>query len=304
VKNPLKFFFMLTAKQIEATKESRGEDSPAFWSQRIGFIPPEGLIESVMTESFIIMFNMRKQPEWAEETRSGCGIDPAFSTHGDRCVLYPFQVGRMMDGLMAICYAKPIEIFFQASAGKPLTYAMLEKIKDHITRLGIEAKYVGMDTTAAQRTLADVFEREIAPGILRVDFGSAASDRPASNEDPRPSVEVYANRVTELWYSVREFGAGGMVRGLETPTCLEFCQRRLNTKDLRKISVETKPEMKARTSRSPDLADAAAVALEVARVRMGLTLRNAKSRRNQTFEKLARKFDLDNEDRSYVEQSA
>jgi hypothetical protein len=80
---------------------------------------------------------------------------------------------------------------------------------------------------------------------------------------------VYDRRVTELWYNCREVLAAGQLRGLDQPTCSQFCSRTYELKS-RKIRLETKAECKERIGRSPDDADCAAVMVEVAR-HMGLS---------------------------------
>lgn len=98
----------------------------------------------------------------------------------------------------------------------------------------------------------------------RVEFGGAPSDLPVSDEDPKPCNEAYDRKVTELWFSMRKWVIEERIGGLDIPTLQEFCARMFDDSK-RKISVETKGIMKQRTGKSPDLADAAVVLLDLAR---------------------------------------
>ena len=53
------------------------------------------------------------------------------------------------------------------------------------------------------------------------------------------------------------------IGGMDDPTIIEFCSR-LFDDTKRKLVVERKSEMKARTNQSPDLADAAVLIVELA----------------------------------------
>jgi hypothetical protein len=96
-----------------------------------------------------------------------------------------------------------------------------------------------------------------------------------SHEDQRPAHEAYDRRITEIWYSARELLMSGQLRGLDAETAVEFCSRRYED-DRRKVVLETKDEYKKRHGRSPDLADAAAIALQTAQI-LGLIVRQVGS---------------------------
>jgi hypothetical protein len=79
--------------------------------------------------------------------------------------------------------------------------------------------------------------------------------------------DYYSKFVTELWFSVRLAVESGQFRGLTEEACKEFCEREWKMTSGNKIEVESKEEMKLKTGRSPDLADAVAIGLFGARQR-------------------------------------
>lgn len=269
VRDPKKYFFLLKQADIDNLKKKRGVDSPAFWSQRRGFVPPEGLVQSVLTESFIVKHHMTDSVEWLDSPTTIVGIDPSYASGGDRCVLSPAQVGRFKNGLYGIHFLPFIEINIALSKG-PVTYYLVGQVKERCNVLGVAADQIACDTTGVQGMFVDVLEREFGKGVLRVNFVGRPSTFSASSDDRRPADDVYKNRVTELWYNMVEFGRNEQIRGLGSDEAKEFCARKLMDKDLNVIWIEPKKQMKMRTGYSPDIADARAVTIAYVRERMGI----------------------------------
>lgn len=113
---------------------------------------------------------------------------------------------------------------------------------------------------------------------MAVLFGGAASERPASVKDRRPSKEAFMNRVGEIWYAGIDFIHSGQIKGLNDDCCIELTERRNHKEGHEKgltglkIKIESKVEMKNRTSgKSPDSADGFLGLLELCRERLGFT---------------------------------
>jgi hypothetical protein len=88
-----------------------------------------------------------------------------------------------------------------------------------------------------------------------------------------------------LWYQVREFAQAGMLKGLYTEAIVQLCNRQYLYKG-KKISVETKEDVKLSLGRSPDDADALAVLVDVAR-NLGMeVVRDRAAPGNRAWEKL------------------
>jgi hypothetical protein len=106
----------------------------------------------------------------------------------------------------------------------------------------------------------------------RVHFGGAPSSRSLSAYDSTPADEKYVNKVTELWFGAKEFLASGQLRGIGPDLAREMTSRNYDTRKSgsMKVVVESKTDMKARIGRSPDVADAAFVMLDVVRERFGM----------------------------------
>jgi hypothetical protein len=101
--------------------------------------------------------------------------------------------------------------------------------------------------------------------------------------------------VTELWFGAKEYLQNGQLRGIGPDLAQEMTARNYDTRKSggMKLCVEPKIDMKARMGRSPDVADAAFVLLEVVRERMGLRPpQEAGGPRNRPWKKLMRRFEV------------
>jgi hypothetical protein len=307
IRDARKFYFLLGQRDIDDTREKKGEDSPQWWSMRRGFIPPDGVSKGVLTEKMLVNFKMREPASWVGDFVMVAGLDAAYAAGGDDCILFPAGVGVEVGGKSVVNFFDPIHIKLQVSDEKPMAYFIVNEVKRECKALGITPGRLAVDTTGTQAMLADIFDVEWGRGCMRVSFGGSASEMPASVNDAKAAKDEYANRVTELWFNMAEFGRHGQIRGLsDIQTCKEFVGRHIAEKGTRKVRVESKREMKKRTSgRSPDRADAATCVLALVRERMGMhpggeLLYGGKDAGEA---KTYQDFDLDGSDKNYLQSA-
>ena len=92
----------------------------------------------------------------------------------------------------------------------------------------------------------------------------------------------------------------GQIRGLDEETAVEFCQRRWKMVG-RLMQVETKAEMKERTRRSPDFADATVVLTELFYRTVGdFRQSGLEIAQDKRFEKWREKMSPDLEEEAYA----
>ena len=305
IDNPERYFFFLQKKQIERIVETKGPDSPVYWSQIRGFIPPEGLERTLFTETLITKFHAMEKAVWVDSFSVAAGIDPSYAAGGDRCVIKPFKYGIFSDnGLPGVEFLPSEEVHIQLSSGEPVVFQLANDIQIRLQKYGIMPDSIGMDTTGVQGMLADVIEKQWANGIHRVNFGGKPTDLKFSVRDERKAREACKNRVTELWFNLAELIAYDQVRGLDIITVKELCRRRLSSKDLKINWIESKVEMKARTGESPDNADAAVTGIAFLRERLGWIPGSVSSPTTNPNTKaqmdLAKAFDIDGREENYL----
>jgi len=299
-----RYHFMLSAEAIESTRQKFGEDSPQFWSQRRGFFPPEGLERTLFTESLFIHNQCFDIASWKFDNVPVAGLDPSFSSMGDRCILQFGQVGRTQEDRHCIMLTDTVAIPLKLSKDTPISYFIAEQVMQECMRRGVTHENFAMDCTGTQTALADIIENEWGRGILRIQFGGSASDNVISSDENVRAKDRYKNRVTELWYNLHNYVIAGMIRGLSRDAARELISRRL-TAQLKPVQLETKTMMKARTNQSPDIADAHTVLTALVRERFGIVpgagsdpLKQAQA--TMAAQQVYMLYDLDGREDSYL----
>ncbi len=250
---------IIRKKDIDSTIARFGENHPQVWIMLRGIHPPEGADDTVLSEALFLRHGCQLGVVWKRTFVISGLLDPAFG--GDRCIFRTMCRGQDTEGKMRLLFSTPIEIQIAANdPTNPPEYQIASKVKSLCESQGIDPNEFCMDGSGRGGGVAAVLQREWAPTINVIQFGGACSPFPVSEEDPRPANEVYDRKVTELWYSFREFVEAGMIRGLDGETAAEFCRRKFEIKG-KKISVMAKDEMKKMGVESPDLADCAVLGI-------------------------------------------
>lgn len=260
-------------EKIEEAVERLGEESPMFWRDYRGFWPPGGISKAIYSESEIIKFKGDQPPLWQGTKVRIAGVDPSFVSGGDRCVVYIGSYGLNRDGCDQISFDRFYYVEDDASSNDPRTFQIAEKISAILRSEGVQSRYLGVDVTGGGVPFCDALSRILgANDFLRVHFGGSPSERSLSVYDSTPASEKYVNRVTELWFGAKEYLQNGQLRGVGPDLASEMTSRNYETRKSggMKLCVEPKADMKLRIGRSPDIADAAFVMLEVVRERLGI----------------------------------
>ena len=264
IRHPDKFPGMICQEDINRTADRDGENSPKMWQQRIGFWAPEGITNTVLSETMILRHQASEPAIWEAGYKKAAGLDPSFEGD-DRKVLRIVKFGKTINGKQTIAMHKThiIKVATGAAAiDEPLNYQTIRQVKAICEEEGVPPELFGLDSTGAGGPLADMFAREWSPKIHRILFGGKASAHPVSSNNPRKGFEEYGNRVTELWYRFAVLVRNDQIRQLDEETAKEFCSRYYELRGAITF-VESKRIMKARSGQSPDLADGLVVACAV-----------------------------------------
>lgn len=279
-----KYPYLITHDQVLSAMRHEGEQSPTFWKYTRGFWSPDGMVKTVLSESLIETHTPTKNLVFTTNVQVVAGLDPGFG--GDRCVLRFAKVGTANDKL-SILFQDIIQIAPNAQLTEPVHYQIANRVKEECNKRGVPPDRFALDSSGEGGGLADILTREWGV-VHRVEFGGSPSTIPVSDEDGRPCNEAYDRKVTELWFSMRKWAVEERLGGMDIETLQEFCARMFDDSK-RKISVESKTVMKQRTGKSPDLADAAVVLLDLVRKTAVLEPRSTKL--DKVWEKLVKDAD-------------
>lgn len=257
-----KYPFLLNNQAVIETMDNKGTNSRSWWTYIRAWYPPDSLVSNIFSSGIIGKCN--KPITWYADKVPVAALDPAFEG-GDNCSLLLGFMGRQGDNpSRTVLEVNEYIRIKRKDMTKTLAFDYADQIVAILKDRGVQPKNFAIDTTGTQGPFADIIQEKLGSGILRVIFGSGATDRKVTNEDSGPARERYKNFVTELWYVAREWCRLGLVYLKNPPRDLriqlEARRYELKGKDAKSgrevIMAEPKTEMKSRGLTSPDEADA------------------------------------------------
>jgi len=281
-----KYPFLINQEAVDQVRNTAGEDSLRYNQMVRGWPSNQATVSTVLTETDIAAGKATSQ-QFNEVHLQGIGaassafhrvtrvaaVDAAFSQGGDDAIVQEVQL-IYLSGLPILYFPEPQKIPILDSSDRPVTY----QLSDYL-RVWCAARDVRMDMLAADdsgtQSLADVLSVEIAPGVMRVNYARAASDKPINTASPEIANKRYKDCITEGWTLLAEFVKMNQVRGLSIECARQLCSRQYVTNKAGVVQeprrLEPKTTFKARTKLgSPDAADAAAMAVLLIRHRLGI----------------------------------
>lgn len=268
-----KYPYLFKQKNLDDDIDRYGEDSAIVWRMDRGYFSPIGAEDCIYSSGDIIKYKAMHKVKWLEPPITVAALDPSFTTGGDRTMLCIGEYGKNVDGMKTLCYKKFVLITEDASnKDEPRNFQIARQVVAHLRKEQVSINHFAMDTTGAGDVLADIIVTMMGKGFHRVTFSGAASELPVSNFDDTPSNEKYTNRVTEIWFAGRDLIRTGQLKGITTDMAAEMVARRYTVAkgSSARVTAETKPDMKARTGSSPDIADSSFVLLSLCREKLGM----------------------------------
>lgn len=266
--------WMPTREKINQIKSDYGAKSLAYYRMVKGFWAPDGISSGIYSEADLVRGLASKRAVWKGTPTPVAGLDPSFTAGGDRTIAYFGFVGQDDDGLPLIEFSEFVSLQEDVSDKRtPRTFQIAQQFIQHCQRRGILPRNAGVDATGGGGPFCDALATLWGTdAFVRVHFGGAPSTRPVSATDKTPANERYANRMSEIWYIGQELLRSGQIRNVTPDLAREMVSRLYETRKggTMKIKVESKTDYKARTGKSPDIADAAFILLDVCRSRFGL----------------------------------
>jgi hypothetical protein len=289
---------LITQEAIDRDVSFYGTDSLWYTMMDMGRMPRGQGSRRVITRQMCEKFGARNEPAWLNSNRTRIAfLDAAYrGVGGDRCVFGWLEFGeeippiedtasRVVSSL--VNQPKPDSqkrkiLALQETMLVPITNDIKEMPEDQIVafvmrkcaELNIPPENFFFD--AGMRTsLVSAFCRLWSPTVESVDFGGKPSEGKVSYDIDILCRDYYSKFVTELWYNVRHVIEAGQFRGMTDDVMNEFGSREWTIVGANKIEVEPKDKMKAKTGRSPDLADAVATGVWGA-IKRGFVIRRLK----------------------------
>lgn len=262
-----------TEEKLEEDRALLGQESRGYMRMVRAVFFDSDETQGIYSEAELTASGSMRTVEWAAKPTIIAGLDPAFTNGGDRTILYTAKVGYNKAGHYVFELDEAIHLNDDATnKAVPRTYQIVRQIKEHCQRRNILPENLAVDATGAGAPFCDVLAGEWSSSIFRVSFGGKPSDKRVSANSKLIGEELYVNRVSELWFVGKELMRTKQLFGISADLAQEICARNydLVKGGSLKVKIESKPEFKSRFGKSPDLADAAFLALDCARQRLGL----------------------------------
>jgi len=276
--------FLIDLPAIKEKEAQMGKDSESFWRFVIGFWQSSATESTIISKQFIEDFNIFRPTEWSGlfPLQMVGGLDPAFSTGGDKCILRLAILGVDTEGKVVLDFREnsllfPIKIVARSphSAEKQISDQVLGVLKQQRCPL----QNVGIDCNGQGRALGGLLQSENRrlTGELNSPTKFYAT-RQGGN--PVNSFDVVVTSSHELWFILRDYIEQGQIRGLDDMTIEQLTSRReIKVKDkTKKRQLESKSDYKTRMAaigssqaHSPDEADAATLCVQMAIRLFGFT---------------------------------
>lgn len=262
-----------TEERIEEAKRVLGENSRAYLRMYRAIFFDTDEAEGVYTESEIANARALNRVQ-LRDTINVAALDPAFTNGGDRTVLKFGQLGYDERGQYVLQFGDTMllhEDEFDKSL--PRTHQIVRQLKSICQARGVAPENLVVDATSAGGPFCDVIATEWSNDIMRVSFAGKPTDRRASYANPALCCDIYANRVSEIWFAGKDLLRCGQLYGITQELAREMCARKYDTvkgAEGLKMRVEPKPDFKKRLGFSPDLADASFLLIDLCRSRHGL----------------------------------
>lgn len=279
-----RFKGIYSARHLKEHRDSLGENSASFWRMCRSYPCPEADANRIYSDADFIKGRCFETVKWATTPIPVASLDPAFATGGDKAIarfgllgqaVISSDIAGVTHTLHTLQFTERLELredVRKKDENKSLQVA--KQFRDECKKRGIPPKNAAFDGSGGGIVFGALLGEVWSLELLAVQFGGAASQRPASVKDRRPAKEAYANRCTEIWFAGVDFVLSGQIKGLDSYAAQDLTERRKRdpvkgSTGLRN-QVETKPEMKQRTNgRSPDDGDASLILLELCRERFG-----------------------------------
>jgi hypothetical protein len=282
--------FLITRERIEEKKKDYGEESDGYWRFVLGLWKADSEDETVVSRKFIDSFNVQGAVEWSglHQLNIVAGLDPAYSQGGDSCILRLGVLGQSSNGQVMLDFRKEqllYKIKINPLDARSAELQIADKVLEILNTYACPLSNLCVDSNGQGRALAEVIRLRAKSLEMPLKIYSVRSGNTVQK-----SFDVIIKTNYELWYEFRRYIQSDQIRGLDYESLVQLTSRLVETKNGKQY-LEPKPTYKARMgtinpsqAHSPDEADAAALALQVAILKFGFTPGQRREvKREETF---------------------
>jgi hypothetical protein len=268
--------FFPTIEKINEKKLKLGADSEGFHRFVLGFWRTVGTAEVVISNEHLERYNPGRRPEWSGHfpLKSIYGIDMAFTASGDSCLMRKVTIGHTVSGLWVADMGGRDAIrrlHIRPGMGSP-EIQICHQIARILMDEGLNLDSVVLDCSGGGRVFPELLRVETGLGGQPLKVISTGKDH-GLKEAPGDTSFMTISAL-QLWLLYRTYIQEGQIFGLDNETVTQLTSRRILRKpsgaqlEPKEDFVKRLNQIKAEATTSPDEADAGALALLGASVRL------------------------------------
>ena len=261
-----KYPWMASEQAIDQMARAFGEDSIEYWAQVLGMFCPEGMERTIWSEMELLNA-MEPVTNWDRRypVVKAMASDPAFVVDRDRSIMVTCEAGRINGKKVAANFKFEVAGIGAAvddDDKRSMSEMLIDLMMTRAREEGIKPQHVGYDDTGGGKVFGQWLSSKWSRNCIPVDFGSSPIDRRADADNDHL---IYGDRMAQLWVQAKGLVREGQIKGIPQEAIDEICERRYcaQRSGQGKIWVEKKKEMRKRTGKSPDVADAFFILIEV-----------------------------------------
>lgn len=269
--------FLVTSEQIEEKEQLLGKGSDLFYRFVLGFWRTQSIEKTIVSKQFALSYGVINSAEWLgiSPLEIVGGLDPAFSTDGDKCILRLAILGVDTRGMMVLDFRDTKLLFnitIQAKSEDAAEIQVAKQVNKILANYKCPLHQICLDANGGGRALGGslYLESKALKPPLKILSSRSTGNSKSSTFD------LTVMTPYELWYNLRKFMEQGQIRGLDQTTFAQLTSRLVMMNTLGKLSLESKLAYKKRMgaimpqlAHSPDEADAAALCLQAAIMNFG-----------------------------------
>jgi len=276
--------FLIGKKTLEDKEKELGTDTEQFYRWVLGFWKSKNTENVTASIGFLQDFDPRGKVEWSGyyPLQRIAGLDPAFSTGGDKCILRIATVGHCLDTKVKIDFSRGnllFEIPLKAIMDKSIEKQLAEKVVELLAQYRVPLDNLAIDVTGQGRAIGEVIKLVNKDKGYPLGFGNPlkvyAMSQHNVNKTKKSAPDILPVSTHTLWNTMREYIEQGQVCGLDDLTITQLTNRLIMPGPNGSKKLEPKRDYKRRMAaighgHSPDEADATALCFQVLLHRMGV----------------------------------
>lgn len=269
--------FLITEEKLKDKEKNLGKDSDLFWRMVFGFWRSSSTDQKVISKPFLEAFKPNVAAEWygIRPLSIVAGLDPAFSSGGDKCILQFAILGQAANGQVVLDYRKEdlqFNVPILANAG-PAELQIADFVSKKLVEFKCDIRNLCIDCTGQGRAIGSVIKL-----TMQSQFDPLKIYSVKVGQNNKNAFDCLVKSSYTLWDDLRGFIETQQIKGLGKIVIAQITSRLYYQDKNGKKTLESKKEFKSRMAvanpaiaHSPDEADAAGLCVQSAIMNFGFS---------------------------------